>query len=173
MGSDHPGQRSHERVEGAARILGRVCAGLLALALAAPARGDTAEDPGMRQVGGMTVYLGVMPAAMARHHGGGPNEAKMHGGGRGVPGEHHVTVALYDSLTGERISAARVTARIVGAPADAARALEPMAIAGTITYGNYLLMPRPGTYEIRVEILRPGEAKPVTTTFLHQVTQGD
>ncbi len=45
--------------------------------------------------------------------------------------------------------------------------LEPMTIAGTVTYGNYFNMSANNTYHIKVQIRRPGMPD-VDATFTHQ-----
>jgi hypothetical protein len=48
------------------------------------------------------------------------------------------------------------------------KALEPMVIAGTITYGNYFRMAGRGAFRIGVEVRRPGETRATTVQFMHQ-----
>ena len=82
----------------------------------------------------------------------------MHGGpprGRHV---HHLTAALFDARTGDRVEDVTVDARV--APlglAGETRRLEPMEIAETITYGNFFSFPEEGGYRLRLRIERTGE----------------
>jgi hypothetical protein len=43
--------------------------------------------------------------------------------------------------------------------------LDPMKIAGTVTYGNYFKMPSAGPYRIAVEVRRPGAAHMIEARF--------
>jgi hypothetical protein len=117
-------------------------------------------------VDGVSIYLGVLPAAMVEGHPPGHPEAAMHGG---VPrGKHrfHLLVGLFDAASGERITGARVEARVaeVGL-AGTRRRLEPMVIAGTETYGGYFKLDGEGPFRIALEVRRPGEARVIRAEF--------
>jgi len=47
------------------------------------------------------------------------------------------------------------------------RILEPMLIAGTITYGNYFDVPKKNTYHIKLQIFLRGKSV-VEAKFLHK-----
>jgi hypothetical protein len=120
-------------------------------------------------VNGIAIYLGVLPSEMIQGHPKGHPEAEMHGG---IPaGEHryHILVALFDSSSGRRITDAEVTARVseLGL-AGPQKKLEPMVIAGTITYGNYFNLPGWGPYRIRLQIRRPGVSRVIETELEYQ-----
>ncbi len=126
---------------------------LLGAALqAAPVPADRPQT-----VDGMTVYVGVLPAAMISGHPPGHPEAAMHGG---VPrGQHrfHVLVALFDAASGERITGAQIEAQVAEIGfAGTRRRLEPMVIAGTETYGGYFRLDGDNPFRIALEIRRPG-----------------
>jgi hypothetical protein len=148
-----------------------VCATVLSLALGLNAAA-AADVEGHKTIAGLSVYLGVLPAAMVRDHSGDRTEATMHGGlPRGHA--HHVMAAVFDAKTGERVEDARVKAR-VSPPglAGETRALEPMAIAGTITYGNYFTtIGDRQPYRIRLSITLAGTATPVVVEFSHHRRQ--
>jgi hypothetical protein len=116
--------------------------------------------------GGLAVYLGVIPAEMITGHPKGHAEAQMHGGvpsGRHV---HHVMVAIFDDASGQRITDAVVTANAAGLGlAGTEKTLEPMTIADAVTYGTYFDLPGRDRYRIRIEIARPGAARPVIAEF--------
>jgi len=117
-----------------------------------------------RVVGGVAIYLGMIPAEMARGHPREHPEGTMHGG---VPaGENHLTVALFGDKTGERIARAEITATITGPDRfKTVKKLEPMTIAGSATYGNYFFMPGPGPYRIVLRIRLPGAGRDVEAVF--------
>jgi hypothetical protein len=148
-----------------------LAAGLLTL----PALALSAGAPENYQVvDGLAIYLGVVPAQIIQEQPSGHPEAMMHGG---VPAagrdSDHVMVALFDAATGRRIEDALVKAAVGELGMGMKwKALEPMQIAGTITYGNYFLMPAQDIYRIQVRIRAPGRPQPVTATFAyHHFTQ--
>ena len=114
-----------------------------------------------QRVGPMTVYVGVLPSELVSlslkegEHGGVPR-------GRGW---HHVLIALFDTKTGQRITDAEATARVedVARIQSAEKRLEPMMIAGTVTFGNYFSMPSRDPYAIHVKIDAHGYGKFETT----------
>ena len=133
------------------------------LLVVAPSR---AEEAGSlhQTVAGVEIYLGVVPAAMVREHPRQHPERRMHGGamGRG----YHVMAALFEAKTGARITDAQVGARLVSpTPSGPETRLEPMTIAGALTYGNYLDMAPGGSYRIDISVLRAGSAEPIHAIF--------
>lgn len=117
-------------------------------------------------VDGIGIYLGVMPTDLIADHPLEHTEGAMHGG---VPlGEHHhhVMVALFEIKTGERITDAEVKANVreVGL-AGQVKKLEPMTIAGALTYGNYFELRYRRRYLISVQVRRPGSPKVIEARF--------
>jgi hypothetical protein len=119
-----------------------------------------------QRVGPMTVYLGVLPSELISltlkegEHGGVPR-------GRGW---HHVLIALFDTKTGQRITDAEVAARVedVARIQSGEKRLEPMLIAGTVTFGNFFSMPARDPYSIHVKIDGHGYGKfEVTFHYRH------
>jgi hypothetical protein len=119
-------------------------------------------------VDGMTIYIGVMPAEIIQGHPNEHPEKKMHGGVPKKGHRDHVVVALFDKDTGQRIEDATVHGILVEPGLrKQKKSLEPMKIAGTITYGNYFDMPDNSTYHIKIEVLRTD--KPVIEAkFTHR-----
>jgi hypothetical protein len=118
-------------------------------------------------VEGVTVYLGVLPSEMIRGHPIGHPEASMHGGLSSSRGEHHVLISLFDAK-GKRLENMEVQARVgeVGLSATK-KPLEPMQIAGTVTYGNFFSMPKPGPYSIELDWRVKGEKKWSHAVFIY------
>ncbi len=132
---------------------------------------SVAESEGSRTVEGLSVYLGVLPAAMVRQQlkTGEGTGTILHGGP--PPGAHvyHVTVAVFDAASGERRQDLNVRARISGRGLSGPeKALLPMTIAETVTYGNYFVLPPNETYKVQVEIRRPGRAEPARADFVYE-----
>lgn len=113
---------------------------------------------------GVSVYFGIVPAEIVRGHPREHPEGTMHGG---VPaGESHIVAALFDDKTGERITGARIIARVSGGQASSIeKRLEAMTIAGSLTYGNYFYMGGSGPYRIELRIYAPGRNKPISMRF--------
>jgi hypothetical protein len=112
--------------------------------------------------GGVTVYLGVVPAAQVK----GQETAMMHGAAPKGPDAYHIVAAVFDAATGARISDATVTAKVSGLTLSGPETqLEPMDIANTITYGGFVRLPGRDLYAIRLTIQRPAVDRPVTLEF--------
>ncbi|GMQ88427.1 MAG: hypothetical protein BMS9Abin08_1671 [Gammaproteobacteria bacterium] len=120
-------------------------------------------------VDGIAIYLGVMPAQIIQGHPDEHLEHKMHGGIPTKGHRDHVVVALFDNATGKRIENAEVMGSVMEIGSGSKKKkLEPMKIAGTITYGNYFDMPDNNIYHIKVHIHLPGIKDVVEAQFTHQ-----
>lgn len=131
-----------------------------------------AEDAQQKTVDGVSVYVGVLPAAMLLGHPKEHHEGTMHGGVPAGASRYHVVVALFDAASGKRITDAQV--KIGGASigmAASRKKAEPMLVNNAITYGNYVSMPGGGPYKIVVEIRRKG-GKPVELEFDYPFARG-
>jgi hypothetical protein len=124
-----------------------------------------AQGSETKTVGGLTVYLGVVPAELVKGPGQHSAERPMHGGSpHRSPHEYHIAVAVFDSTTNARIEDATVTAKVSGVGLSGPqKTLEPMKIADTITYGGYFNLAA-DLYTVRVTIQRPG-TQPVVVDF--------
>jgi hypothetical protein len=124
-----------------------------------------------KSAGGFEFSLGVIPAAVVRdtlvdHH-----AETMHGGLPRGTRVQHVMVAIFDRGSGQRVTGATVTAR-VEEPGHFGneRPLEPMNVAGAVSYGNYFPMAAGRPYEIRVRARIPGAPETVTVVFRYRVS---
>lgn len=142
-------------------------AGIAVLLLTAAFAADSSQH---KVVHGVAIYLGVFPAEMVLGHPRAHTEAQMHGGVPAGQHQQHVVVALFDNVTGKRISGAKVSARVHEINlAGAQKKLEPMLIAGTVSYGNYFNMPATNNpYRIQVRIELPGVADVIEAQFDYQ-----
>ena len=150
----------HKSSSFSARIVS-VVAGLMVLSVGALASDTRAAET----VDGVTIYLGVVPAAVVRgHHPPDHPEAEMHGG---VPDNgYHVMIALFDETTGDRITDAEVEATVSGeGMAEARKDLDAMVIADAETYGNYFDLTGSGPYDIDLKIRMPDEDRKVRATL--------
>jgi cytochrome c5 len=127
---------------------------------AAPAAGND-----YRVVDGTGVYFGAIPADIIRRN---PKDypAKAYGVAPMGPDQYYVTIALFDSASGMRISDAAVRARVSTAnSAGPEKALELVTVADSATYGNYFAMGGAGPFAIAVHIKRPGAIGTIETKF--------
>lgn len=124
-----------------------------------------AESGQVARVNGMDVFYGVIPAEIVSGHPSGHTETKMHGGVPRGSGQHHLIVSVFDVKSGKRIENAQVSARVSElALTPQSKNLEPMQIAGTVTYGNFFTMTSPGPYRIEVDV-RPHGGVPAQAVF--------
>jgi hypothetical protein len=124
------------------------------------------EEPGYKTSGGLTAYIGMMPAEIVKGHPAGHPEQTMHGGTPQGRHEYHLIVAIFDAASGARIANAAVTARLAGLGLSGPQEkLEPMNIANTITYGSFFDLPGADLYTIKLTIERPGLRQPVVMDF--------
>jgi len=150
---------------------GRITAILALCGLLPSACDGTAGLPRSEQTtGGITIYLGVVPAEIVEGHPVASGDAQApHGGTRAGRNSHHVVVALFDSRTGARITDARVRAgfgRRAGEH-EPLRDLEPMEINGKMSYGGFFLLQETRGTRVHLEIRRDSRSRPVTAAFAY------
>jgi hypothetical protein len=141
---------------------------LIALVIVAAPSPPAAAADYYRTTGRLAVYLGVLPSALMGHSLEHP-EKIMHGGVPVARDPHHVVVAVFDTRTGRRVTDADVIATVaeIGLP-PATRKLEPMNIAGSVSYGNFFRMGGRNQYQISIQITPHGEpAHTVRFEFQH------
>jgi hypothetical protein len=148
-------------------MLARRAVVLLASGLISPALADVpaseAGDCLYRSASGVEAYVGVVPAQITKGHEPTQPEGPMHGGVPPNGHQYHLVAAVFDVYTGERITDASVTAKVSGLNlAGPTKALEPMAIAGTITYGAYFNLASIDFYTIALTIKRSVATQAVT-----------
>ena len=119
-----------------------------------------------KTVDGMVIYLGMVPAAVLRQH---PSDYPAHEVRKIPSGKHvhHVMLALFDRPGGKRITDATVTVRVaplaLGGPT---RPLDPMLVAGVLTYCNYFRIGPSDTTVIQAKIRRPDVARVIQARFI-------
>lgn len=119
-----------------------------------------AEEAPYKTAGGLTVYLGVMPAEIVKGH------PAMHGGTPRGAHQYHVVVAIFDAGSGARVSDAAVATKVSGLGLSGpVTTLEPMKIADTTTYGTFVNLPGTDLYTIELTIRRSGSMEPVVVEF--------
>jgi hypothetical protein len=128
-------------------------------------------DPSVKTVGGISAYLGVMPAAIVRGHPSAHPEVTMHGGVPSGRFERHVVVALFDAKTFVRITNADIEATVegLGHTGSVTKKLERMDIADAPTFGGYFPFQGPDKYTVRLKINAHGYARSVIIEFTYDV----
>ena len=126
--------------------------------------GHAVADDAQRhqKVGGMDVYLGVIPAQLTQGH------PKMHSGASLEEHRYHILVALFDNKTGKRITDAEIKTTVSPlGQIGKTMVLEPMH-EEVRSFGNYFTLLKPEHYRIKLEIQRGNEAPVVTASFVYQ-----
>lgn len=115
---------------------------------------------------GIAVYYAIIPAEMIAGHPKQHPEGAMHGGVPNRSHAHHVMVALFDASGLERIVNAVVTVTIseIGLVGEQKK-LEPITVAGALTYGIYFDLRLRTDYRIRVDIKGPGSPNAARVEF--------
>ena len=144
----------------------RVSAGAAALLafVAAPAEAGVLD--GVKTVEGLTVYLGVVPAAITRGHAPQHAAVRMHGGSP-QPSLHsvHIVAAVFNKTSGVRLRNIQVQARIHGTGNNRWTVpLKPMTVSGALTFGGYTSLGREEDVMITLDIVRPERAPRTRTT---------
>ena len=119
------------------------------------------EQGQARTVDGVTIYYGILPAEIM----GGP--PLRHADARADEATHHLVVALFNAETGTRIVGAEVSAGVEqpGHLGASEKKLEPMDIAGKLTYGNYFEMSGEGPFLITIKVRMHASPEVAEATF--------
>ena len=128
----------------------------VAVAVATPTGSTVSAATGQdfAVVDATTVYFGVVSADVIRAH---PKEypKSVYGVAPIEPAQYYVTVALFDTASGQRIDDAAVKARVSTATGSGPeKTLEPITIANSQSYGNYFTMGGAGPYKVTVHVRR-------------------
>ena len=117
---------------------------------------STQRDANHKRVGGLDIYLGITPAAMA------PKEAK---GPRGK-GYYYVTVSLHDAGSSAAVKDAEVEARAANAVTGGeTKKLAAVTLNNAPSFGGFFRMEGAEPYAITVRVRRPNEDGRVETRF--------
>lgn len=142
-------------------VFGLVAAAGLTAALAVPAKTSAGVVEGAKAASDLMIYLGVVPAATVRGHPKGHSEAQMHGGPPASDHSMHIVAAVFDRSSGARITKANVSAHITEPGGLQRRVpLEPMTVAGALTYGGFAKFQRGINYRIGIKVDRPAHMEP-------------
>jgi hypothetical protein len=147
-------------------LLGALCIVVPQVGLVPISAAIAADTDQSKTAGGLTVYLGVVPAEIVKGPSANGNaERPMHGRVPKGPHEYHLVAAIFDAASGTRVSDAVVTAEVSGLGLSGTRKkLEPMQIAGTTTYGGFFDLPGFDFYTVKLTVERGG-ASPAILQF--------
>ena len=126
-----------------------------------------ADDANHRIVGGIEVFLGVVPAQVLRaeQHLASHVQTWMHGGIPSGEDIAHLNVSLYDATSRTEISDAQVEARLESRLGVVNQTLQLMPGQSATSYGNYFHLP-PGTpYTVTLAVRRAAAAQPIEVRF--------
>lgn len=149
------------RVRGvtAAALCGALCFTVSGIALMSRDAAMAAETDQSKTAGGLTVYLGVVPAEIVK---GPPTHVLLSKGPHEYqvssksPHDYQIIAAIFDAA-GERLSNVVVTAEVSGLGLSGSKKqLEPMQIAGTATYGGFFDLPGSDLYTLNLTVERSG-----------------
>lgn len=115
-----------------------------------------ADSSQSKTSGGLTVYVGFMPAEIIKGPAPRSGEQPMHGRIPRGPHDYHVVAAVFEAANGTRVSDASVTAQVSGLGlSGSSKKLEPMQIEGTTTYGAFFTLPGRDLYRVKLTVARP------------------
>ncbi len=114
----------------------------------------------MKAVGNLEIYLGVLPAEVARAE---KIHEELAPSGQGY---YHVNVSVHDAKTNAEVKDAQVEARVENpAMGGSTKKLLPMTTNNTVSFGNYFRMTGSEPYTITVRVTRPQAKRPVVAKF--------
>lgn len=134
---------------------------LFALLLVLFAYADTLLAQARQDRDGITVFWGLVPAAVVSEK---HAIEEMHGHRPAGGGQvHHLVVAVFDSSSGRRIDNAVVRAQLSesGIVDETPRYLTPMLIDSQMSYGQVFSVAKAGPYHFRLWVLPPGRKKEI------------
>lgn len=149
--------------------LARLVAGMIVAASLSHQAAIAAGGGLYQRASGIEAYLGVVPAEITKGHEPTQPQGPMHGGVPEGGYQYHLVAAVFDANTGERVTDATVTAQVSGqGKSGAKQTLDPMSIAGTLSYGGYFVFAGPGTYKIVLTVKRQGAAEATVLSFSYE-----
>ncbi|MCW9023108.1 MAG: hypothetical protein OQK73_00355 [Gammaproteobacteria bacterium] len=110
------------------------------------------ENNMFRNIDDINIHIGLISVDMIQG-GDFSAEYRMHGGMPLGKNKYHLVVALLDEETGEHIVDAKVSVKIAAVGlSGVTKEMEKMKVNGSVTFGNYFVLPRNLPYRILVTI---------------------
>lgn len=140
-------------------------AAALAFALAATPSSAGVVD-GVKTVDDLTIYLGVVPAAIVRGHQAELNAAVRAGLPRSSAHNLHIVAAVFNKTSGARLENIQVRARILEVrarvhgtrPRSWTVPLQPMRVNGALTFGAFTNLGSWQDATISIDVIRPSRS---------------
>jgi hypothetical protein len=139
-------------------------AAAVALALA-PTPSSAGVVDGVKTVDDVTIYLGVVPAAIVRGHKAELDAAVRSGLPRSSAHNVHIVVAVFNKASGARLENIQVRARIQEVSAPHGRRprsrtlpLQPMRVNGVLTFGAFTNLGSGQDATFMIDVIRPSRA---------------
>lgn len=140
-----------------------LAAGIALAVASAPANAGVAD--GAKTVDDLTIYLGVVPAAIVRGHQAELNAAVRGGLPRSSAHNLHIVAAVFNKTSGARLENVQVRARIhAGARVHGTKPrtwtvpLRPMRVNGALTFGAFTNLGSWQDATISIDVIRPGRS---------------
>ena len=136
---------------------------------APPATAPARPSGQSKTIEGVQVYLGLVSAETLRGSPEGSVERQMHGGVPSGSGYYHVNVSLLDAAKNTSIAASKVEVRVEQpGMSGETKPLEPVAVGGRASYGNYFKLLPKTQYVFIVRFQNQGSSQPLETRFEHK-----
>jgi hypothetical protein len=124
-----------------------------------------AENGQSQTAGGLTVYLGVVPAEIIKGPPPHSAEPPMHGRIPRGAHEYHFVAAVFDAVTGTRVFNAAVTAQVSGLGLSGTKKKLEDGNRRHNNVGGFFDLPGFDLYTVKLTVERPGGAPPVILEF--------
>jgi hypothetical protein len=119
-------------------------------------------------VEGLKLDYGLVADQVVAGHPADHPETTMHGGAPTDPHSYHVVLSVADARSGQRVTDAEVSMDLSGPghPGVNTSPMDPMTVNGQQTYGHYVVLPSEGPYQLKFEVRRPGQHRPMAARFV-------
>jgi cytochrome c5 len=136
---------------------------------AAPPAAPAGTGMQSRTIEGVEVNLGFVSAEALRKFPEGSAERSMHGGVPSGSGYYHVNVSLLEAASKAPLANVKVEVRLErpGLSGET-KALEPVAVGGRASYGNYFRLLPKTRYVVIVHVQKPDSPRAVEARFEHR-----
>jgi hypothetical protein len=148
------------------RLLAALAAAVVVSA-ALSACAPRASEGQSQVVEGLKLDYGLVADQTVADHPTDHPETTMHGGAPKDSHGYHVVLSVADAHSGQRVTDAEVSMDLSGPghPGVNTSPMDPMTVNGQQTYGHYVVLPSDGPYQLKFEVRRPGQHRPVAAHF--------
>jgi len=148
------------------KICWLIAASCMLLLAVSPIAAQETDIERHQVIGGISIYLGVLPIQMAINE---ADELNLPAKVYKLKHRYYVLLAMFDSKSGSRIVDADIKASVSaqGGLNFSEKRLKPVHIEKLISFGNYFRMTDPDVYTIKATIRLPDSDKTFTARFIH------